>query len=208
MPLDNEGPDIEMCWDGKLTANIHDPQGIYHYNTALGRNMALTIESEKSCNTMIVNEFFEQAADDYTRGTLSVDLNLAEGRNVLTLKVWDTHDNSNSASIDVYVERVNDKVLKNVCNYPNPFNDKTCFTVEYDKLSVTADIVIEIYNIAGARVNTLTYNNLATPNIRIEWDGCDENGRQLQSGVYIYKVYLNDSEGNDCNTTQRMIIMR
>ena len=208
VPLDNEGPDIEMCWDGKLTANIHDPQGIYHYNTALGRNMALTIESEKSCNTMIVNEFFEQAADDYTRGTLSVDLNLAEGRNVLTLKVWDTHDNSNSASIDVYVERVNDKVLKNVCNYPNPFNDKTCFTVEYDKLSVTADIVIEIYNIAGARVNTLTYNNLATPNIRIEWDGCDENGRQLQSGVYIYKVYLNDSEGNDCNTTQRMIIMR
>ena len=208
VPLDNEGPSIEMQWDGKLTANIHDPQGIYHYNTALGRNMTLAIESENSCNAMIVNEFFEQTADDYTSGTLSVDLNLPEGRNVLTLKAWDTHDNSNAASIIVDIERVNNKTLKNVRNYPNPFSDKTCFTVEYDKLSVTADVVIEVYNVAGSRVNTLTYNNLATPYLRMEWDGCDENGRLLQSGIYIYKVYLNDSEGNDYHTTQRMIIIR
>lgn len=208
MPLDNEGPEIEMYWDGKLNANIHDRQGIYHYNTTLGRNMVLTIESEESCNTMIVNKFFEQAVDDYTRGVLSMELDLAEGRNILTLKAWDTHDNSNSATIIVDIARTNDKTIKNVFNYPNPFSDGTCFTVEYDKLSVTADVVIEIYNVAGCKVNTLSYNGLTTPYLHMEWDGCDNGGRPLQSGIYLYKVYLNDSEGNGYNTTQRMIIMR
>lgn len=208
IPLDNEGPEIKMHWDGKLTATIHDPQGIYHYNTTLGRNMVLTIESENSCNTMIVNKFFEQTVDDYTRGTLSMELDLPEGRNILTLKAWDTHDNSNSASITVDIARINDKTLKNVCNYPNPFSDRTCFTVEYDKLSVTADVVIDIYNVAGSKVNTLNYNNLTTPYLKMEWDGCDNGGRPLQAGIYLYKVYLTDSEGNEYNTTQRMIILR
>lgn len=220
--MDNEGPEIQLLWNGEdfvdgevenngtLTAFIHDPQGIYHYGSIIGRDLNLKIESEKSYNSLIVNKYFEPIIDDFSRGTINIELEaLDEGPNKITLRAWDIHDNSNEASIVVNVVRTNqEKLMKNVRNYPNPFSDNTFFTIDYNSVNCTADVEIKIFDVLGKIVNTLNYNNLSLPIKNMEWDGCDNTGRHLKSGAYIYKVYLKDSEGNEYNTTQRMMIIR
>lgn len=220
VPMNNEGPEIELFWNGdasvegempnygQLSAKIHDPQGIYHYNSVIGRDVLITVKSEVSTKTLNANKLFEPELDDFTRGTLSVDLEeLDEGPNLITLRAWDTHDNSNSATIMVNVARTHhDKQIMNVRNYPNPFRDKTCFTIEYNNAGVVADVLIKIYDVSGRIVNVLEYNNLSTPVLEMEWNARDVMGEGLGAGVYIYKVYVFDSDGNTYNTSQRMIV--
>lgn len=221
VPMDNEGPEIELLWNGEnvvegevpnfgqLSATIHDPQGIYHYNSVIGRDVMITVKSEESVKTMNVNRLFEPAMDDFTRGTLSIDFEeLDEGPNLISLRAWDTHDNSNTASILVNVARKHhEKKILNVRNYPNPFRDKTCFTIEYNNSDVVADVLIKIYDVSGRIVNVLEYNGLSTPILNMEWSASDMMGNNLGAGVYIYKVYVSDSDGNSYNTAQRMIIL-
>ena len=218
---DNEGPEIKLLWDGvedaynvenhgSLSAELHDPQGIYHYNSTIGRDITLTIESDYSCNTLILNKYYEQKIDDFTKGSLCVDIEwLDEGENKLTLRAWDTHDNSNTATLVLYVQKEqHEYVMRNVMNYPNPFSDYTVINIDYSKKNVMVDVEIQIYDICGQLVNILKYNNLSSDNLKIEWDGCDETGGHLGNGVYIYKVYVRDNEGDELNTQQKMIIVR
>ena len=218
---DNEGPEIKLLWDGvqdaynvenhgSLSAELHDPQGIYHYNSTIGRDITLTIESDYSCNTLILNNYYEQTIDDFTSGSLCVDIEwLDEGENKLTLRAWDTHDNSNTATMVLYVPKEqHDNVMRNVMNYPNPFSDYTVINIDYSKKNVIVDVEIQIYDICGRLVNIMKYNNLSSDNIKIEWDGCDETGGHLGNGVYIYKVFVRDNEGDELHTQQKMIIVR
>ena len=207
---DFEGPDINLTWaDGHLLAELHDPQGICHYNSMLGRDIVLQVESENSFKSLIVNECFKPTVDDFTSGTIDMDLELTEsGENVISLRAWDTHDNSNTTSITVnIVDNEPVKTMQNVMNYPNPFSESTCFTIDYDKKDVTVDVVISICDIAGRVVNTLEYKDLNVFDLKMDWDGRDAAGRRLPAGVYIYKVYLKDTDGCETNTSQRMIIL-
>ena len=209
---DHEGPEINMSWnDGHLSATLHDPQGIYHYNSVIGRDIVIWIESENFHKTLIINDYFNQNVDDYSTGRIEMDLDLLEaGENVITLRAWDTHDNSNSASITVQNAYNNDdsvKSMRNVVNYPNPFTESTCFTIDFDKKNVTVDVDIIIYDVTGRLVNKLEYSNLDVVNIKMDWDGRDASGNHLPTGVYIYKVCLKDSDGCEYSTSQRMVIL-
>ena len=207
---DFEGPEISLSWsDGHLLAELHDPQGICHYNSMLGRDMVLSVESKYSYNSLIVNDYFEQTIDDFTSGKVKMDLDLTDdGANVISLKAWDTHDNSNTASITVnIVGNESVKTMHDVVNYPNPFSESTCFTIDYDKKDVTVDVSIHIFDVTGRVVNTLEYKDLNVFDLKMYWDGRDAAGRRLPAGVYVYKVYLKDTDGNESNTSQRMIIL-
>lgn len=207
---DNEGPEIRLSWqEGHLSAEIHDPQGIYHYNSVIGRDLMLQVESVYSYNSLVVNDYYEQTVDDFTSGKLEIDLDCLEvGDNVITLRAWDTHDNSNTAAITVNIAgEVAVKSMKNVMNYPNPFSGGTCFTIDYPKKDVTVDVDIHIYDVAGRLVNALEYKDLHVENLKIDWNGCNASGSHLPAGVYIYKVCLRDSDCCESNTSQRMIIL-
>ena len=206
---DFEGPEINLSWNGgHLSAALHDPQGICHYNSMIGRDIVIQVESENTAKSLIANDYYEQKVDDFTRGNIEIDIDLLEiGENIINLKAWDTHGNSSSASITVnVVDDESVKSLKNVVNYPNPFSESTCFTIDYDKPNVTANVEIHIFDITGRIVNTLEYNDLNVVDLKMDWNGLDAAGRHLPAGVYMYKVYLKDSDGDEHNTSQRMII--
>ncbi|MCB0278696.1 MAG: T9SS type A sorting domain-containing protein, partial [Calditrichaeota bacterium] len=78
----------------------------------------------------------------------------------------------------------NDYALKQ--NYPNPFNPST--TIQYD-LANDGHVRILIYNILGQRIRELiNENQLAGSNKRTIWDGRDQSGKSVASGVYIYQI--------------------
>ena len=73
-------------------------------------------------------------------------------------------------------------------NYPNPFNPIT--TIRY-QVPKTSEVAIKIYNILGQDVKTLVNGYVPEGEYEIEWDGTDNSGRPVSSGVYIYRMTTN-----------------
>jgi len=70
-------------------------------------------------------------------------------------------------------------------NFPNPFNSETI--IEY-YLPEERVVKIEIYNILGQKVKTLLDRKQSSGNKRIVWDGKNEKGQEVSSGIYFYRV--------------------
>ena len=70
-------------------------------------------------------------------------------------------------------------------NAPNPFNPET--TIRYS-LSSPGWATIRIFNAGGALVRTLVDKHHAAGMYTVRWDGKDDQGRRLSSGVYFYRL--------------------
>ncbi|MCK4404029.1 MAG: T9SS type A sorting domain-containing protein [candidate division Zixibacteria bacterium] len=77
-------------------------------------------------------------------------------------------------------------------NYPNPFNPTTSFQLS---LSKSVHVKIEIFNIIGQKVRTLLDEEMNPGVYMAEWDGEDEKGRSVSSGIYFYRVQAGDFSG-------------
>jgi hypothetical protein len=70
-------------------------------------------------------------------------------------------------------------------NYPNPFNSQT--TIEY-ALPKESKVKIVIYNVLGQRVKTLLDQREPLGYKRVVWDGKNQNGETISSGIYFYRI--------------------
>jgi hypothetical protein len=92
-------------------------------------------------------------------------------------------------------------------NTPNPFNPVTNIRVS---LVEDARITLKVYNLLGKEVNTLAFNqSLSKGNHRFIWAGKDDNGYQLPSGVYLYRIEINSHVGRQLyQSTKKMVLMK
>ncbi len=74
-------------------------------------------------------------------------------------------------------------------NYPNPFNPTT--TIRFS-LPEAQHISINIYSITGEKVNTLVDGYLSEGYHQIFWNGLNQSGGNVASGVYIYELQSKD----------------
>jgi len=76
-------------------------------------------------------------------------------------------------------------------NYPNPFNSST--TIRY-QLSAVSDqlsaMSLKIYNILGQEIRTLIKGKERNGIHKVIWDGRDNKGREVSSGVYLYRLKM------------------
>ncbi len=85
-------------------------------------------------------------------------------------------------------------------NYPNPFNATTEIIFNTDKAS---DVSLEVYNIAGQKIKTLVDGRYTAGSHSVIWDGVNEAGTVVSSGVYFYKLNVdNQSE------TKKMVLIK
>jgi serine protease AprX len=76
-------------------------------------------------------------------------------------------------------------------NYPNPFNGTTTITVD---APAAQEIELTIYNTLGQRVRVLYRGNSAPGENQFVWyDGLDDFGRRVASGVYVYRLTTSSS---------------
>ena len=90
---------------------------------------------------------------------------------------------SSTVGIDNDVNVPNEFALKQ--NYPNPFNPTTdiLFTIEQ-----TSDINLTIYNLLGQKVRVLVNASRQAGTHTLRWDGRDEMGQDVSTGVYLYTL--------------------
>jgi hypothetical protein len=74
-------------------------------------------------------------------------------------------------------------------NYPNPFNPETQVTFD---LPARANVSLSIYNMLGQRVRTLVNDTKPAGTHIIRWDGLNNHGVRVSSGVYIYTIRAGD----------------
>lgn len=79
-------------------------------------------------------------------------------------------------------------VKSTISNYPNPFNPTTTISFSIPNES---NVKISIYNTKGQKVKTLTNNQYENGSYSIIWNGIDDSGNLVCSGVYLYKLIVN-----------------
>ena len=70
-------------------------------------------------------------------------------------------------------------------NYPNPFNSET--TIEY-RMHRDDYVTLKIYNLLGREIRTLEKKNARAGLNRVIWDGKDNEGKTVVSGLYFYQM--------------------
>jgi len=76
-------------------------------------------------------------------------------------------------------------------NYPNPFNPTT--TISYG-LPQDCHVKLDIFNIMGQKTITLIDANQSAGVKKVIWDGKDQNGKQVASGMYFYRLKAGEKE--------------
>ena len=85
-------------------------------------------------------------------------------------------------------------------NYPNPFNAGTNLLFS---LSEKSRIELAIYNLLGQRVRTIADGSRKPGTHSVYWDGRDDSGTELASGVYFYRL-----ETGGIEKTRKLLLIR
>ncbi len=87
-------------------------------------------------------------------------------------------------------------------NYPNPFNPST--TIEFSiPENYRGAASLRIYNMLGAVVRELFAGDLAAGNYRQVWDGLDNSGHRLATGLYVYQL-----RAGNFSATRKLLLMK
>jgi len=184
----------------------------YDISTVLGfrviRNgVNLTMLADLSTNTTFLDTNIP-VTNDYTytvRTVLIMSGGVSIPSNEATIFVVETDDIINEIP----------NMTSLLGNFPNPFNPYTNirFTVGAMSsstvnmgtrdMSLTHRVRINIYNLRGQRVRTLVDDLLDSGNYEVVWNGRDDSGRLVSSGIYFYRMAANDFE-----ETRKMLLMK
>ena len=85
-------------------------------------------------------------------------------------------------------------------NYPNPFNPET--TISFD-LPEASNVILKIYNVLGQEIKMLVNEYKTAGKNIVKWDGTNNNGIKVNSGVYIYRL---NAEG--VSFTRKMVLVK
>jgi serine protease len=85
-------------------------------------------------------------------------------------------------------------------NYPNPFNPSTVITYS---LTASADVELVVINVLGQQIRSLVNQYQSAGDHNVVWDGRDQGGNQVASGIYFYRMM---SAGNV--DTKKMLLMK
>ncbi len=125
-----------------------------------------------------------------------------------TENYWSTlqgnyHRTSNYANVVVGISHQPAEVARDFAllqNYPNPFNPVT--EIRY-RLPASEQVTLVVYNLLGQKVRTLVHATQTAGWHSVQWDGRNELGEKVSSGVYIYRLTAGDQQA-----VRKMILMK
>ena len=90
-------------------------------------------------------------------------------------------------------------------NYPNPFNPTT--KIEYEVPS-RSHVQLAVYDLLGQLVRTLVNSDHSNGHYSVAWDGTNETGRQVASGMYIYRLEAAGGSGSATVLSKKMVLLK
>ncbi len=88
-------------------------------------------------------------------------------------------------------------------NSPNPFNPSTTISYNIPESSPPVMVELSVYNLRGQVVRTLVRETKVPGQYSVNWDGTDEGGRRVSSGVYFYRI-----QAGEYRATRKMVVLK
>ncbi len=172
----------------QLTWETHSESGIAGYNVF--RNESHDVSTAVQVNDRIISANNEATTSTYIFTDTETDINT-------TYYYWLESNEFDGSSlmhgpIQIRISQNNDtaeiviptKTLLRAV-YPNPFNPSTTVNFYMDKAD---DVTINVFNVRGQLINTITRDNFAEGFHNVVWNGKDLDGRDCASGIYFFRM--------------------
>lgn len=175
-----DGTIVTLTW---TTATETENLGFHIYRSIAKESDYVQITGE-----MILGAGSSDEAQNYTY----TDCDIKSG-NTYYYKLADVDFNGNinfHVPISITIEAVPTKYSL-AQSYPNPFNPETA--INYT-LKEAGNVSLKIYNLQGRLVRTLVDQKKPVGSYSVMWNGTDDNGILLASGVYYYTLKVNGFE--------------
>ncbi|HWR83876.1 MAG TPA: type IX secretion system sortase PorU [Candidatus Deferrimicrobium sp.] len=169
-----------------LEVTLTDPSGI-NLTGDLGHGVTLELDG-RSESTIDLTDRFAYEPDAYTSGKLSFPLaDLEVGRHTMKIKAWDNVNNSTSMELAVEMAGEERLAIIDLLNYPNPMKDSTRFSAYLSH--PVEQFYLEIFSLSGRKIKQFgPYRPQPGYYDDIVWQGRDDSGDRVATGVYIYKA--------------------
>lgn len=151
----------------------------YNYSIPAGGTMLFSLGYSASAPA-VINETITITSNDPANAVSIINI---------SLQVVDNDDPS-----------VSPMITKLEANYPNPFNPETTIRFSTKEAGIVS---LKVYNLRGQLVRNLVSSNLPAGKHSIVWNGLDNNGNSVSSGVYLYRM-----DSANYSKTLRMILMK
>jgi carboxypeptidase T len=102
------------------------------------------------------------------------------------------------------VENIIHEITKFNGNYPNPFNPTTTFSYN---LASESEVSLTLFNIKGQKIKTLVNENQTAGNHQVIWDGTDDNGKKVSTGIYFSHCDVNNGE-SDYTSVKKVLLLK
>lgn len=219
---DGTGPDLNVYLNDEnfvfggytndtpiLVATIFDENGINTVGSGIGHDITAVIDGDES-NALVLNDYYESDLNTFKSGKVQYQFDKLEpGKHNIKLKVWDVHNNSNETEIEFVVSDNEDFSITRVLNYPNPFTTHTEFYFEHNQSCEFLNVLVQIYTISGKLVKSINTvsNTDGFRNEPIAWDGRDDYGDRLATGVYVYKLAVRNPAGEQVEKFEKLVVL-
>lgn len=217
-----EGPDITIHLEdynfknGGSTTNspllmieLADKDGINTVNLGFGKEIRATIDHS---DQHFLNEYYKPKDFSYQEGIINYPLSdLSLGNHTITVKAWDSFDNSSEKSIEFVVVSAAHINIFDLNNIPNPVREFTNITFMHNQTDeAELNITLNVFDIYGRLV--WTYEDKATVlgnSIEpIHFDQSNTRLSQLKSGIYSYVMEVSNQKGEKVKGQQKMMIVK
>ncbi len=205
---DGKGPDIQIYFDNlnndnsylvnpdfRLLVKLNDETGLNTTGTGVGHKLEAVLNDNEAAAIDLTKYFIGDLNAGGKSGLVNYRFSeLTPGEYKLKIKAWDVFNNLSTEQTYFQVVEGSSLVIRDVLNYPNPFENGTTFTFQHN-LNEPVDVTIRIYTVAGRMIKKIDSYDVTSKFVKIHWDGRDEDGNGLANGTYLYKLTVKAVNG-------------
>lgn len=205
---DGRGPEIIISYDDQnqsgaylvnpdfdLVVKLSDETGINSSGGGIGHKLEAILNDKENSPIDLRNSYISDVNSGGKSGVIRHRFSQTPAGNYkIKVKAWDVFNNFSSK--ESYFTVVDEGVfsIRDLFNYPNPFNSSTAFTFQHN-LNEPINVKIKIYSVAGRLLHQIERNYISNKFVKIEWDGRDRDMNYMANGVYLYKIIATTSNG-------------
>ena len=206
-PAELSGNQIKITLPDNITAGrfeIANNENVYQFSLNNTNEGIILLQNEDSINQLYEVEF-GRLSQDQKELYIYIDGNTPAATLQMNYQLFSKDGLAGNGMMQLG----NPDAFKLYQNYPNPFNSQT--TIKYDVPSLMVNIVpveIYIYNTIGKLVRTIDEGDKSVGTHTVIWDGKNDDGENVSSGVYFYQLRTKVDGESDYNKTMKMVLVR
>ncbi len=190
-------------------AQVTDEDGINASGAGIGHDLMLIIDGDMA-KTYNLNDNFTYDFGSYTSGSTYYSIPALEvGTHTLQFRAWDIFNNSSTSTLRFNVVNGLAPSIADISCTQNPAHTSTTFIITHDRAGSDIDVIIDVMDTAGRIMWSYTGQNTAESGTStVDWNLTDNSGRELQTGVYLYRARIACDGSKYTSKTKKLIILK